>query len=212
MLIPARDHDLAEEECGDANTNVCKLHVSTKTSQHATRDPTTQQQGWRFGPVSPWRLDDTLCPGKTSTVHGCLVRQEGCGWPDTTTTTNKSMAHFNMVVEQELTYGLVERAAWLLFVNISVMTEAWRVDCAWTVAALGRAESSRVDLVTEDLDVYRINAVVENLQQELGVCRDPWTIAGCFLRSGERWLVLEMLLEVDLSSRPRVPEFMVTWV
>ena len=32
------------------------------------------------------------------------------------------------------------------------------------------------------------------------------------LRSGERRLVLEMLPEVDLSSRPRVPEFMVTWV
>ena len=28
------------------------------------------------------------------------------------------------------------------------------------------------------------------------------------LRSGERWLVLEMLPEVDLSFRPRVPEFM----
>ena len=25
-------------------------------------------------------------PGKTSTVHGCLVRQVSCGWPDTTTT------------------------------------------------------------------------------------------------------------------------------
>ena len=32
------------------------------------------------------------------------------------------------------------------------------------------------------------------------------------LRSGERWLVLEMPPEVDLSSRPRVPEFMDTWV
>ena len=30
------------------------------------------------------------------------------------------------------------------------------------------------------------------------------------LRSGERWLVLEMPPEVDLSSRPRVPEFTVT--
>ena len=26
--------------------------------------------------------------------------------------------------------------------------------CAWTVAALGRDESSRVDVVTGDLDVY----------------------------------------------------------
>ena len=32
------------------------------------------------------------------------------------------------------------------------------------------------------------------------------------LRSGERWLVLEMPPEVDLSSRPRVPKFMETWV
>ena len=36
----------------------------------------------------------------------------------------------------------------------------------------------------QDLDVYRINAVVESLRQdlcaqELGVCRDPCTIAGC---------------------------------
>ena len=32
------------------------------------------------------------------------------------------------------------------------------------------------------------------------------------LRSGERWLVLEMPPQIDLSSRPRVPEVMVTWV
>ena len=76
-----------------------------------------------------------------------------------------------MVAEQVLTYGLVERTAWLLFVNVSVMTAGLRVDCAWTVAA--------VDLVTRDLDVYRINAVVENSSQELGVCRDPCMIAGC---------------------------------
>ena len=41
------------------------------------------------------------------------------------------------------------------------------MDCAWTVAALGPDESSRVDLVTRDLDVYRINAVVESLRQDL---------------------------------------------
>ena len=73
-------------------------------------------------------------PGRTSTVRGCLVRQVGCGWPDTTTTNKKSTAHSNVVAEQVLTYGLVERTAWLLlFVNVSVM-----------------------DLVTRDLDVYRI--------------------------------------------------------
>ena len=32
------------------------------------------------------------------------------------------------------------------------------------------------------------------------------------LRSRERWLALEMPPEVDLSYRPRVPEFMETWV
>ena len=32
---------------------------------------------------------------------------------------------------------------------------------------------------TRDLDVCRVNAVVENSSQELGVCRDPWMIAGC---------------------------------
>ena len=40
-------------------------------------------------------------------------------------------------------------------------------DCAWTVAALGPDESSRVGLVTGDLDVYRINAVIENVRQDL---------------------------------------------
>ena len=63
--------------------------------------------------------------------------------------------------------------------NVSVMTAGWRVDCAWTVAALGPDKSLRVDLVTRDLDVYRVNAVVENSSQELGVCRDPCMIAGC---------------------------------
>ena len=29
------------------------------TKGQNTRDPTTQQQGWRFGLVSPWRLDHT---------------------------------------------------------------------------------------------------------------------------------------------------------
>ena len=41
------------------------------------------------------------------------------------------------------------------------------VDCACTVAVLGPDGSSRVDLVTRDLDVYRINAVVESLRQDL---------------------------------------------
>ena len=32
---------------------------STMTPQHATRDATTQQQGWSSDLVSPWRLDPT---------------------------------------------------------------------------------------------------------------------------------------------------------
>ena len=103
------------------------------------------------------------------------------------------------------------------------------MDCAWTVAALGPDESSRVDLVTRDLDVYRINAVVESLRQDLelvevrkslefaeirvrlqdaevklvklrqSVPKNP--SEPLVLRSGERWLVLEMQPEVDLSCR-----------
>ena len=46
-------------------------------------------------------------PGRTSTVHGCLVRQEGCGWPETTRSDKKTTAH-NMAAEQVLTYGLVD--------------------------------------------------------------------------------------------------------
>ena len=118
------------------------------------------------------------------------------------------------------------------------MTAGWRVDYAWTVAALGPDESSGVDLVTRDHDVYRINAVVESLRQDLelvdvlkslefaeirvrlqdadvklvkirrSVSKSP--SEPLVLRSGERWLVLEMLPEVDLSFRPRVLEFMVT--
>ena len=71
-----------------------------------------------------------------------------------------------MVAGQVLTFGLVERPAWLMFVTVSVTTAGWCVDCAWTVAALGPDELSRVDLVTGDLDVY-------DSPQELGVRRDP---------------------------------------
>ena len=103
------------------------------------------------------------------------------------------------------------------------------MDCAWTVDALGPDESSRVDLVTRDLDMYRINAVVESLRPDLelvevrkslefaeirvrlqdaevklvklrqSVPKNP--SEPLVLRSGERWLVLEMQTEVDLSCR-----------
>ena len=38
-------------------------------------------------------------PGRTSTVHGCLVCQGGCGWPVTTTSTEKTAAYSDMVAE-----------------------------------------------------------------------------------------------------------------
>ena len=107
-----------------------------------------------------------------------------------------------------------------------------RVDCACTVAALGPDESSRVDLVTRDLDVYRIDDVIESLRQDLELVEVRKSLEFAeirgrlqdakvelvklrqsvpksssqplVLRSGERWF--------DLFSRPRVPEFMVTWV
>lgn len=112
-------------------------------------------------------------------------------------------------------------------------------DGAWTVAALGPDESSRVDLVTGDLDVY-VDPVVENLRRDLELVEVRKSLEFAeirrrlqdaevelaklrqsapksppeplVLRSGERWLVLEVPPEVDLSSRPRVPEFMETWV
>ena len=61
----------AKEGYWDTNTNVLKLHDSTKTSQHATRDPTTRQQGWRSGLVSPWRLDHTR--GSRQDIHSARV-------------------------------------------------------------------------------------------------------------------------------------------
>ena len=63
--------DSRERTCGNANTNVRKLHVSTMTSQHATRDPTTQQQGGHFGLVSSWRLDHTR--GFRQDIHSTRV-------------------------------------------------------------------------------------------------------------------------------------------
>ena len=100
--------------------------------------------------------------------------------------------------------------------------------CGWTVAALGPDESSRVDLVTRDLDVYvssqnlELVEVRKNLEfteirrrlelVKLRQCAPKSSPEPLVLRSGERWLVLEVPPEVDLSSRPRVLEFMETWV
>ena len=63
--------EFRENLCGNTNTNVRRLHVSRMTSQHATRDPTTQQQGWRFGLVSPWRQDHTR--GSRQDIHSARV-------------------------------------------------------------------------------------------------------------------------------------------
>ena len=67
-LVPGFDDYLHEHSW---DTNVLKLHDSTKTSQHATRDPTTQQQGWRSGLVSRWRLDHTR--GSRQEIHSSRV-------------------------------------------------------------------------------------------------------------------------------------------
>ena len=42
-----------------------------------------------------------------------------------------------MVAEQVLTYGLVERTAWLMIRERQCDDNRMRVDCAWTVPALG---------------------------------------------------------------------------
>ena len=54
--------DYKQPICGDAYTNVRKLHDSTKTSQ---------QQGWRSFLVSPWRLDHTR--GSRQDIHSARV-------------------------------------------------------------------------------------------------------------------------------------------
>ena len=86
--------------------------------------------------------------------------------------------------------------------------------CAWTVAALGPDESSRVDLVTGDLDVYVSSQNLElvEVRKSLEFTEIRGRLQDAEVEPVKRWLVLESPPEVDLSSRPRVPEFMVTWV
>ena len=48
----------------------------------------TQQHNNRVGALIWSHPKDQITPvgpGRTSTIHGCLVRQRGCGWPDFTT-------------------------------------------------------------------------------------------------------------------------------
>ena len=183
------------------------------TSQHET-----QPQNNRVGALVWSHSGDWIKPvgpSRTSTIHGCLVRQEGCGWPDTTTTHKKCTARSNAVAEQVLTYGLVERTAWLLFVNVS---SRMRVDCAWTVAALGPDERQEILMCALTLGLELV-ARAWSLQRSVDGCRMlRWSSK---LRQSVpksppeplvRWLVLEMLPEVDLSFKPRAPEFMATWV
>ena len=88
------------------------FHVSTH--EHATRDPTTQQQGWRSDLVSPWRLDHTR--GSRQDIHSTRVPgSPGRLWmarlpPQTTSDRTRPLRRLrtnsNMVAEPETKYGL----------------------------------------------------------------------------------------------------------
>ena len=54
---------------------------STKTSQHATRDPTINNKVSAFVQSHPGDQITPVGPGRTSTVHGCPSRWASCGWP-----------------------------------------------------------------------------------------------------------------------------------
>ena len=79
------------ESCGNTNTNVRKLHASTMTTQHATQPH--NQQGWRFGLVSPWRLDHQWVPAGHGPYTGAHHDGMAVDGPITTTTHQNSTAH-----------------------------------------------------------------------------------------------------------------------
>ena len=56
-------------------------HKLATTAKNTSTDQTPQ--GWALISSHPGDEVTPLGPGRTSTVHGCLVRQEGCGWPTT---------------------------------------------------------------------------------------------------------------------------------
>ena len=129
------DRGVQRNVCGNTYSNVRRLHVSTMTPQHATRDPTTQQQGWRFGLV-PW------VPAGHPQCTGAWFAQKAVDGP---------------IPPQRLTNPL------LAVRERQCDDSRMRVDCAWTVAVLGPDESSRVDLATRDLDVW-VNAEVAEIR------------------------------------------------
>ena len=104
---PARDTTVPKRSVG-----IQTLMYESSTSPRSPHNHTTTGLAlW-----SSLTLGDQITPvgpGKTFTVNGCPSRWEGCGWPETTTSDKKTTAHSNMVAEQVLTYGLVERTAWL---------------------------------------------------------------------------------------------------
>ena len=87
--------------------------------EHATRDPTTQQQGWRSDLVSPWRLDHTR--GSRQDIHSTRVPgSPGSLWmarlpPQTTSDRTRPLRRLrtnpNMVAEPEMMYGLASLAS-----------------------------------------------------------------------------------------------------
>ena len=101
------------------------------------------------------------------------------------------------------------------------------------MAALVPDESSRVDLVTGDLDVY-VDPGVENLRRDLEHVEVRKSLEFAEIRrrlrspsfarvrqrvfrnisfsGAERWLVLEVPPDIDLPYRLRVPEFTETRV
>ena len=78
---------------------------TTPRRPHNTRHE-TQPHNNRVGALvwsHPGDWFTPVGPGRTSTVHGCPSRWEGCGWPETTTTDKKTTAHSN-IFRKEQTY------------------------------------------------------------------------------------------------------------
>ena len=118
-------------QCGNTNTNARKLHVFTVTSQHATRDPTTQRQGWRFCQVSPWRPDHTR--GSRQDIHSTRVP----------ITVGKLMARYHLNVQKmhcTLQHGSGANVDVPLCRTYGLVTVRERqcddTGCSWTVLGL----------------------------------------------------------------------------
>ena len=85
------------KRCNHSCTKIQRLHEDLTTRDTRSNHTTTGLALWSSLTLEtgshPW------VPAGHSTVHGCLVRQGGCGWPETTTTNKKTTAHSNMVAE-----------------------------------------------------------------------------------------------------------------